>query len=126
MMITLVKSKIHRATVTGGDLDYQGSITIGREMVEAAGMLPYELVHINNLSNAAHWETYVICGRRGEIILNGAPSRLFRRGDKVVIFSSVHLEPSELKDFRHTVVFVDGKNAVTEVKQASAVLSAPR
>lgn len=126
MKITLVKSKIHRATVTDGDIDYQGSITIGRELLEAAGIVPCEMVHVNNVSNAAHWETYVIPGRKGEIILNGAPARLFQRGDKVVIFATAQLEPSELKDFRYTSVFVNEKNDVVEVKRtAVADLSSP-
>lgn len=126
MKIALVKSKIHRATVTDGDLNYQGSITIGREMLDAAGIVACEMVHVNNVNNAAHWETYVIPGRKGEIILNGAPARLFQRGDKVVIFATALLEPSELKDFRYTSVFVDDKNDIVDVKQmAIADMSRP-
>jgi len=109
------KSKIHRATVTDGSLNYSGSITIGKNMLDAAGIDLYEFVHVNNINNAAHWETYVIEGKDNEIILNGAPARLFQPGDLVTIMS---LEYSD-KFKEHTVVLVDNKNNVTEIKKIS-------
>ena len=77
-------------------------------MMEAAGLEPYEFVHVNNLSNAAHWETYVIPGKSGEITLNGPPSRLFAPGDLVVVLSFINLEPGE--SFQHVTVFVDNND----------------
>lgn len=106
------KAKIHRATVTDGSLNYSGSITIGKNLIDAAGIEQYELVHINNISNAAHWETYVIEGKDNEIILNGAPARLFQPGDLVTILSLTYTDKFE----EHTVVHVDSSNNVTEVK----------
>ena len=105
---TFIKSKIHRARVTDANLNYIGSISIGPEMMEAAGLEPYEFVHVNNLSNAAHWETYVIPGKSGEITLNGPPSRLFAPGDLVIVLSFINLEPGE--SFQHVTVFVDNND----------------
>ena len=116
MKHTLARTKIHRATVTGGSLEYQGSISIGRNLLRASGLLPFELVHINNLSNAAHWETYVIPGEDNQIILNGAPSRLFAVGDQVVILAFTEVMTEDINDFAQTVVFVDLKNNVTRVE----------
>lgn len=115
MQMTVCKAKIHRATVTDAHLDYRGSITIGREMMEAAGILPYELVHINNMSNANHWETYVIPGETGQIKLNGCPARLFAIGDEVIILSLRNVTMEERKDLKHVIVNVDKQNAITSV-----------
>lgn len=112
-MKTFVKSKLHRVKVTGAELNYIGSITIGRNLIKAAGLDPYELVHVNNISNAAHWETYVIPGEDGEICLNGAPARLFYPGDQVVIFSIAHLKKGE--KITHRSIFVNGKNEVKNI-----------
>jgi aspartate 1-decarboxylase len=109
----MCKSKIHRATVTGAKLDYTGSITIDTNLMEAAGILPFEMVHINSMSNAAHWETYAIPGGDGEITLNGCPARLFMPGDEVVILSLVQVTPEEartLADRMHRTVQVDKQN----------------
>lgn len=119
MYRTFVKSKIHRARVTDANLNYIGSISIGPEMMAAAGLQAYEFVHVNNLSNAAHWETYVIPGESGEITLNGPPSRLFAPGDLVVILSFINLTPNET--FLHTTVFVDNDN----YNQVSEVVTQP-
>jgi aspartate 1-decarboxylase len=113
MQKTFIKSKIHRATVTDGNLDYIGSITIDKKLLQAVGLEPYEYVHINNLSNAAHWETYVVPGNDGEIILNGPPSRLFQKGDLVVILGMAMLSPGD--SISHKTVFVDNKNCITEI-----------
>lgn len=108
MFKTFVKSKIHRATVTDANLSYNGSITIDQQLLDASGLRPYELVHINNVSNAAHWETYIVPGNAGDIILNGPPSRLFQPGDLVVILGMVNLQPGE--SVTHCTVFVNEKN----------------
>ena len=113
MFKTFVKSKIHRATVTDANLDYIGSITIDQKLIDAIGLEAFEYVHINNLSNAAHWETYVVPGKDGEIILNGPPSRLFQKGDLVVILGFGLLSPGETTV--HKTVFVDETNQVTDI-----------
>lgn len=115
MINLMVKSKIHRATVTDANLNYRGSITIGREMMEAAKLRPYEFVHVNNLSNAVHWETYVIPGKTGEICLNGPPARLFQPSDKVVILGFSYLQESEMETFEHVDVMVDDNNNITDL-----------
>lgn len=115
MLNLMVKSKIHRATVTDGNLNYKGSITVGKELMEAANLRPFEFVHVNNLSNAHHWETYVIPGNTGEIILNGPPARLFQPGDKVVILGFSYLAEHEMKDFNHIDVMVDDANGIIDI-----------
>lgn len=85
MMRQVCTGKLHRVKVTRAELAYAGSITLGRELMTAAGIHPFQLVHINNLSNAAHWETYAIPGEEGEVGLNGPPARLFVPGDLVVV-----------------------------------------
>ena len=113
MLKTFVKSKIHRASVTDANLNYVGSITIDQKLIDAVGLEPFEFVHVNNLSNAAHWETYVVPGKNGEIILNGPPSRLFQPGDLVVILGFGMLSPGETTI--HKTVFVDEKNQIIDV-----------
>ena len=117
MKHSMCRAKIHRATVTDGNPNYQGSITIGRNMLAASGIFPFEMVHVNNVSNGKHWETYVIPGEDGQIILNGAPSHHFKKGDIAVIMTFTEVVPSELADFKHTVVFVTNKNVVCEVEE---------
>ena len=110
-------AKIHRATVTDASLDYVGSITIDPNIIFASGIKPFQMVIINNVSNAVSWQTYVVPGRKGkgDIILNGPPARLFQRGDKIIILAEAYIEPSEYKNFKTTVVFVDEKNKVTKI-----------
>jgi len=111
-------AKIHRATVTDANLNYMGSITIDKELLDASGIRPYQMVIINNVSNAISWQTYVIAGSagKGEIILNGPPARIFQPGDKVVILAEAYLDPGELKGFESKVVFVDEKNKMTNIE----------
>jgi aspartate 1-decarboxylase len=117
MLIKVCMAKIHRATVTEANLDYVGSITIDKELLKKSGMEPYQQVHINNVTNGAHWETYILAGPhgKGDVCLNGPPAHHFKRGDIVVIVAYADIEPHELKNLKPTIVFVDGKNAVTEV-----------
>lgn len=105
-------AKIHQATVTETDLNYVGSITIDRKLLEASGIRPFQYVNVTNLSNGAFWQTYVIEGEpgKGDICLNGPPARHFHRGDKVIIMAEAWLEPGEIQDLALTVAFVDEMN----------------
>lgn len=123
MLIHACKSKIHRATVTQADLNYVGSITIDEDLLDAAGIKPFQYLNITNVSNAAFWRTYAMAGKRGngDICLNGPPARIFAPGDKIIILAEVLIEPSELDTLDPIVVFVDDTNKVTEVKRHSTV-----
>lgn len=112
MLRMMCKSKIHRATVTGSDLNYMGSITIDPELMEAADLLEYEQVHVVNINNGARFETYVITGKpgEGEICLNGAAARLAQPGDKVIVISYAQYSEAELAEHRPVFIFVDEQN----------------
>lgn len=109
MYIQVLKSKIHRVTVTEARLDYIGSITIDEDLLEAAGILPGERVYIVNNNNGARLDTYAIPGPRGEgtICLNGAAARLVQPGDIVIIMSYATMTPDEARTFKPTVIFPD-------------------
>lgn len=111
MRVTLLKCKLHRATVTGADLDYEGSIAIGPELICAAGLLPFERVDVYNVTTGARFTTYVITGtERGEIMLNGAAARLVQRGDHVIIAAYAEFEAEEAHRHRPRVVLLDREN----------------
>ncbi|NLJ56508.1 MAG: aspartate 1-decarboxylase [Firmicutes bacterium] len=114
MWRTMCKSKIHRATVTDANLNYEGSITIDAELMEKADILAYEKVQVVNNHNGARLETYVIRGERGSgiICLNGAAARLVQPGDVIIIISYAQYSPEELQDFKPKLVFVDEKNTI--------------
>lgn len=116
MYRTMMKSKIHRATVTEANLNYIGSITIDESLMEAADLLENEKVQIVNNNNGARLETYVIPGPRGSgvICLNGAAARLVQPGDNVIIISYAQMSAEELKNHKPTVVFVDETNRPVE------------
>jgi aspartate 1-decarboxylase len=116
MLRTMCKGKIHRARVTEARLDYTGSITIDEQLMRAADIKPYELVHINNMANAVHWETYAMPGKAGEICLNGCPARLFQPGDEVIILSLGQFDDAELAKFSLKVVLVDPDNAIRSIE----------
>jgi aspartate 1-decarboxylase len=116
MLRTMCKGKLHRVRVTEARLDYTGSITIDEKLMRAADIKPYELVHINNMANAVHWETYAMPGKAGQICLNGCPARLFQPGDEVIILSLGQFDESELAAFSQKVVFVDRKNAIQSIE----------
>jgi len=119
MLINVCIAKLHRATVTDADLNYIGSITIDEALLEAAGLLPGQMVTINNLSNAVTWRTYILKGEKGkgQVILNGPPARIFQKGDKVVVLGEAWVTPEEAAQMPHpTTVFMDEKNQITEVK----------
>ncbi len=111
MFRKMLKSKIHRATVTDANLNYQGSVTIDPELMTLANLKPFEFVDIWDVNNGSRFETYVIEGQRGsrEICINGAAARLVAPGDKVIIASSFYLD-SVNTDFYPSVVFVDELN----------------
>lgn len=117
MTITMLKGKIHRATVVQAELNYVGSITVDEALMEAAGILEYEKVQIVDIDNGQRFETYVIAGERdsGMICLNGAAARMVQVGDRVIIMAYADMTPEEAKAHLPKVVFVDEKNAVTSI-----------
>lgn len=117
MTITMLKAKIHRATVTQAELDYVGSITVDMDLLEQAGIYEYEKVQIVDVNNGARFETYTIAGERGSgvMCLNGAAARMVQTGDKIILMAYAQVSPEEAKELRPTVLFVDGKNQVTKV-----------
>ncbi len=118
MMRYFLKSKIHRATITQADLNYEGSISIDPELMEAANILPNEIVQIYNINNGARFETYAIAGEKGkrEIGLNGAAARLGHPGDLIIIVSSVWLNEEEIADHKPVLVLMDKNNSIKEIK----------
>ncbi len=116
MKITMLKSKIHRATVTGADLTYEGSISIDPKLVDAARLVPFERVEIYNCNNGERFATYVILGKPGEICLNGAAARLVQKGDLVIIASYAEFEREEIANHKPALVHVDAKNKITVIK----------
>lgn len=119
MLVNVCIAKLHRATVTDADLNYVGSITIDEALLEAAGLVPGQMVQITNVNNAVLWRTYIVKGEKGkgEIILNGPPARLFQKGDKVIILGEGWVEAEEAAQMSPTVVFMNDQNQITEVKK---------
>ena len=111
----LLKSKIHRATVTESDLNYEGSISLDPKLCEAAGLIEFEQVDIYNVNNGQRFTTYVIYGGPGQVCLNGAAARLVHRGDLVIIAAYAEFEEAELKDFKPKLVFVDQANRIKKL-----------
>ena len=114
MLRTMMKSKIHRATVTQADLHYVGSVTVDEDLLDAAGLLPGELVHIVDIDNGARLETYTIPGERGSgvIGINGAAARLVHPGDLVILIAYGQMDDAEAREFEPNVVFVDSENRI--------------
>lgn len=119
MTITMLKSKIHRATVTQAEVNYIGSITVDTDLLEAAGILEYEKVQVVNINNGNRLETYTIAGRAGSgvICLNGAAAKLCSKGDKVIIMAYAQMDREEAEEFKPRVVFVNGENKVVKKAQ---------
>ncbi len=117
MYITMLKSKIHRATVTQSDLNYVGSITIDKKLMDAAGLLEYEKVQIADIDNGNRFETYIIAGEEnsGCICLNGAAAKCVEVGDKVIIMAYAQMTPEENENHFPKVVFVNDNNEITEI-----------
>ena len=110
MLVTMLKSKIHRATVTDANLNYEGSISICPRLCDAAKLRPFERVEIYNCNNGQRFATYVILGKEGDICLNGAAARLVHSGDLVIIASYVQMEDAEAQGHQPSLIFVDEKN----------------
>ena len=112
MTITMLKGKIHRATVTQAELSYVGSITVDEELLRAAGILEYEKVQIVDVDNGSRFETYTIAGEPGSgvICLNGAAARCVSVGDRIILMSYADMTPEEAKEHKPSVVFVDDNN----------------
>ena len=123
MQRTMLKSKIHRATVTDSDLHYVGSITIDPDLLEAADILEHEQVAVVDVDNGARFETYTIAGRRGsgDLCLNGAAARLVQPGDTVIVISYADYEASELAGYEPTVVHVDSRNQPIDALTAELI-----
>ena len=124
MQRTMLKSKIHRGRVTASDLHYVGSITIDPELLEAADILPYEMVAVLDVDNGARFETYTIPGDRGsrEIKVNGAAARLVHHGDTVIVISYASYDERELVTYQPTVVHVDANNEITAIDDQASTL----
>ncbi len=122
-MRTMLKSKIHRAHVTGADLDYEGSLTLDPILIEAADLLPFELVHVLDITNGARLETYVIEGERGkgEVVINGAAAHLVDKGDLVIILAYASVSEEEAPHQLPKLIYVDEENKIASVG-GSAVL----
>jgi aspartate 1-decarboxylase len=116
MLIKLMKTKLHRATVTQADLHYEGSIGIDEDLLEASGILPFEAVHVWNITNGARFETYAITLPRGsrEVCVNGAAARMVQAGDRVIVASFCWMEEQEARNFKPTVVLLDEDNRISQ------------
>ncbi|MHB8513078.1 MAG: aspartate 1-decarboxylase [Actinomycetota bacterium] len=126
MFRSMLKSKIHRATVTDANVDYVGSITIDEDLLQAADLLEYERVQVVDVDNGARLETYAIPGPRGSgaICLNGAAARLVQPGDRVIIMSYAQVSEAEARSMKPTVVFVDERNRITHIGTSVTELGA--
>ena len=126
MQRTFLLAKIHNCTLTGANLNYVGSISIDRALLDAAGILPYEQVQVVNVNNGERLITYAITAPRnsGKVELNGAAARLGAIGDRVIIMTYTQLTPAELETFCPTVVLVDSKNQLLEVRRYDDLLLA--
>ena len=118
MRRTMCKSKIHRGVLTGADLHYEGSLTVDRDLMDAADMREFEKVQVVNVNTGSRLETYLIAGDRGSgtIQLNGAAARLGAAGDHVIVISYAEYEEAELENFAPKLVFVDARNRIAKPK----------
>ena len=128
MRRTMLKSKIHRATITGSDLNYVGSITIDPDLLETADILPHEQVHVVDVNNGSRFETYTLVGERGSgvIQVNGAAARLVHTGDTIIVISYADYSREDLVDYEPVVVHVDRDNAIIQVDAAVGELVGTR
>ena len=117
MQITMLKGKIHRATVTQAELDYVGSITVDQDLLDASGILEYEKVQIVDINNGNRFETYTIAGERGSgvMCLNGAAARCVSVHDKIILMAYAEMTPEEAKEHKPAVIFVDDDNRIVRV-----------
>lgn len=122
MQRNMLKSKIHRATLTGADLQYEGSITIDRDLMDAADIIPYEAVSVWNVTNGSRFETYAIEGERGSgvVCVNGAAARLVAPRDLVIVASFVSMDAEEARQHEPKLVFVDERNRIVPTRKEKA------
>jgi aspartate 1-decarboxylase len=120
----MCKSKIHRARITRAELNYEGSLTVDQDLLDAADILPYERVQVCNINNGERFETYTIPGKRGSktICLNGAAARLGSVGDDVIIITYATFTEEELKNYIPKVVLLDNENNIVEIKRDPAII----
>ncbi|MDY7016986.1 MAG: aspartate 1-decarboxylase [Nitrospirota bacterium] len=125
-MKTMLKAKIHRARVTDANLDYEGSITIDARLLESSGIVPFEQVHVWNVTRGTRFETYSMLGERdtGEVVINGAAAHLAKKGDIVIIAAFDTLTNEEVAHHRPRLVYVDEKNRIVAEKSPAPKLSA--
>ena len=116
MNISMLRTKIHRATVTEADLNYEGSVSICPDLIKASGLLLHERVDIYNCNNGARFSTYVIKGKKGQICLNGAAARHVQKGDLVIICAYCGLSLEEGPHHKPTVIFVNSKNQIKDIR----------
>jgi aspartate 1-decarboxylase len=116
MLIEMLQGKIHRAAVTDCRIDYEGSLTVDPELIDACGLRPYQKIQLLNINNGQRIETYLIEGHRGEreLIVNGAAARLFHKGDRVIVAGYALLDPKELTGHKPQVVVLDEHNRVVD------------
>ncbi|MHA1617165.1 MAG: aspartate 1-decarboxylase [Candidatus Njordarchaeales archaeon] len=115
MLKRILNTKIQGLRVTGKDLRYLGSLTIDKNLLEMAGIAPYEIVLVANLSNGQRFETYVIPGKKGEVILNGAAARLGEVGDELIVFSFVYADLNEVSKVKPKIIIVNENNEPVQV-----------
>ena len=128
MLRTMLKSKVHRATVTGADVDYVGSITLDADLMDAADLLEGELVAVLDVTNGARLETYVIPGPAGSgtVQLNGAAAHLIHPGDVVIVVAYAQMDEAEARTRRPAIVFVDDRNRIVPPEMARAMVTEGR
>ena len=124
MQRRMMKSKVHRATVTDANLHYVGSITLDTELMALADIRDHEQVHVLDIDNGARFETYAIAGRAGDVCLNGAAARLVQPGDRIIVITYADYDEAELEDYEPKVVHVDTANRVVDESTASALADA--
>jgi aspartate 1-decarboxylase len=119
MKLNIFKSKLHRATVTHADLEYEGSVTIDADLMDAAGILPYEAIHIWNITRGSRLQTYALEGPRGSgaVCVNGAAAHLNKPGDLVILATFAEMTPEEARAYKPTVVRVDPNNRIVDISE---------
>jgi len=117
VLLTMLKAKLHRATVTGADMDYEGSIAIDRDLLDAAGLLPHEQVDVFNIATGGRFTTYVIEAARGSrvVAVNGAAARLVQKGDKVIVVAYCQVPAEQARNYHPTVVVLGEINQIARV-----------
>ena len=120
MKYNMLAGKIHRATVTDANLEYEGSITIDQDLLDAARIPPFAQVHIWNITNGERFETYTIIGKRGdgEMVINGAAAHKASRGDMIIVACFVQVDAEEAVSHKPSLVYVDGNNAIVDIKDS--------